>query len=77
MVRIDRSFDSLPLRFLGFRSAAVTRWRRQLHRAAQALGAGASTIPFGDNGDVFRALSHARSDDHQRAQADRVTGRGN
>jgi hypothetical protein len=29
-----------------------------------ALGAGGSTIPFGDNGDVFRALAATRTHEH-------------
>jgi hypothetical protein len=36
------------------------RWRQHLMRALDALGAGGSAIPFGDNGDVFRALAASR-----------------
>jgi hypothetical protein len=37
------------------------RWREHLIRAVAALGAGGGTIPFGDNGDVFRALATVRT----------------
>jgi len=40
------------------------RWQRHFVRAVAALGAGGSTIPFGDNGDVFRALAATRTHEH-------------
>ena len=60
MIRIVHASNLVRLRFHGYANVAGGRWRRQLQRAMQALGAGASTIPLGDNGDVFRALAQAR-----------------
>ena len=65
MIRITRSFEFFPFRFDGRWAVDGVRWRQQLKHAAQALGAGASTVPFGDNGDVFRALAQSRAADCQ------------
>ncbi len=42
------------------------RWRQHLSRMVTALGAGGSAIPFGDNGDVFRALAETREQERGR-----------
>ncbi len=39
---------------------ASPRWREHLHRVVQVLGTAGSMIPFGDNGELFRALAKIR-----------------
>ncbi len=53
--------------FYGSTPALSLRWKRHLSRMVAALGAGGSTIPFGDNGDVFRALAETRAQERARA----------
>ena len=42
-------------------------WWQRISLIFGTLGAGASTVPFGDNGDVFRALADARAKAHAEA----------
>jgi hypothetical protein len=44
-----------------YNPATGKRWRQQVMQLVSALGAGAGTVPFGDNGDVFRALAESRA----------------
>lgn len=60
MIRIAQSAKLFPLSFESRSPAAGARWRLHLTRIIDALGAGAGTIPLGDNGEVFRALARSR-----------------
>ena len=49
--------------------ATGKRRRQQVLQLVSALGAGAGTVPFGDNGDVFRALAESRALSEPNARA--------
>lgn len=61
MKNFTRSASLIPTLFDSQSAIVGKRWRRHLKRALDALGAGSSMVPFGDNGDVFRALAAARA----------------
>ena len=60
MKNFTRSASLIPTLFDGQPANVGKRWRWHLKRALDALSAGSSMVPFGDNGDVFRALAAAR-----------------
>jgi hypothetical protein len=66
MKNLDRAAAPIAA-FYGSMPALSERWKRHLSRMVAALGAGGSTIPFGDNGDVFRALAETRAQERARA----------
>ena len=61
MRRISQSAGVFPVIFNACTPAVGKRWRLHVMRLVSALGAGAGTVPFGDNGDVFRALAESRA----------------
>ncbi len=61
MIRISHSAGIFPVIFGTYNPASGKRWRQKVMQLVSALGAGAGTVPFGDNGDVFRALAESRA----------------
>jgi hypothetical protein len=69
MIRISQSAGVFPVIFNAYTPAAGKRWRVHVMQLVRALGAGAGTVPFGDNGDVFRALAESRAQSDLNARA--------